>query len=74
MSSGKYSKKSNKSKTKQQSGDLIELYDFDCYGRAEMIRILLHHLNIPFEDNRVEYMKLAEEKKLTNKWDFLEFG
>ena len=35
--------------------DEVKLYYFDCYGRAESIRMLLHSQGVAFEDVRMDY-------------------
>jgi hypothetical protein len=55
------SKKHSKSAKKQQlSSPKVILHYFDCYGRAESIRILLHLQGIEFEDRRYDYHSWEE--------------
>ncbi len=39
-----------------------KLYYFDCAGRAEMIRVMLKYLGLPYEDIRIKHEDWAKEK------------
>ncbi|CAG9320785.1 unnamed protein product [Blepharisma stoltei] len=40
----------------------IVVHYFDLYGRAEVIRILLHYVGVPFTDHRVQFSEWPEVK------------
>lgn len=47
----------------KKSGNLPKIIYFPVYGKAEPIRMMLNHANVPFEDIHINKDKMNEMKE-----------